>query len=95
MYPVTIEWVPAEYGGRKQPPPIGLYYAVSHFDTGHSESWSVVFQLEIHLTNSHQQWISQGKVRFLVKNSPNDYFSQYSSFKIYEGPHLVANVFLQ
>ncbi|GAB1439158.1 hypothetical protein MASR2M36_19230 [Providencia sp.] len=95
MYPVTIEWVPAKYGGRQQPPPVGLYYAVSRFDIVQNESWSVVFQLEINLINSHQQWFTQGKVRFLFENAPTDYFDQSFSFKIYEGPHFVANVFLR
>ena len=95
MFPVTIEWVLTKNGGRNQLPPIGLYYAVAHFDIPNSKNWSVVFQLEIHLINSHQLWLTQGKVRFLVDHAPNDYFKHLSTFKIFEGPRLVANVFLR
>ncbi|WP_369310286.1 hypothetical protein [Providencia rettgeri] len=90
----TIEWLSAQEGGRQQPPAIGPYYAVARFSIKPAESWSVVFQLEFHLRNSDSRQISRGTVRFLVDHAPHEYLVNYHSFDIYEGPRLVARVFL-
>jgi len=96
MYPVRIEWLPPDEGGRKSIPLGGKYYSVSRFpedEAWQSNAWSVVFELK-KKTVEGEIIVSYGTVGFLMDAAPKERMEKYDCFEIYEGPQKVANVFL-
>lgn len=99
MYQVIVEWISAQNGGRKNPPPAGRYFAVSRFPEDihwQNNAWSVVFEFESTKKKDNQsnEYISEGTVRFLVEDAPHERMEINKYFDIYEGPKKVAKVFL-
>ncbi|EAM2866277.1 hypothetical protein AHS81_21460 [Salmonella enterica] len=96
MYPVRIEWLSPDKGGRKSIPREGKYYSVSRFpedEAWQSNAWSVVFELKKKKVEG-QIIVSYGTVDFLMDKAPKERMEKYDRFEIYEGPKKVANVFL-
>lgn len=99
MYQVKVEWISAQNGGRKTPPPPGHYFAVSRFpeDTNwQNNAWSVAFEFEMtkQKGDGSGEYVSEGTVHFLVENAPYDRMKKNKYFDIYEGSKKVAKVFL-
>lgn len=90
MYQVKVEWISAQDGGRKIPPPVGYYYAVSRFpeDTNwQNNAWSVAFNFESikKKNNDNEEYVSEGTVHFLVEDAPHERMEKNKYFYIYEG----------
>ncbi|CNC70083.1 hypothetical protein [Yersinia similis] len=96
MYPVKIEWLPLDKGGRKSVPLGGKYYAVARFPEDviwQNNAWSVVFELDKQEVEG-EIIISYGTVDFLMDTAPKERMEKNCQFEIYEGPKKVASVFL-
>lgn len=96
MYPVRIEWLPPDKGGRKSIPLEGKYYSVSRFpedEAWQSNAWSVVFELKKQKIEG-EIIVSYGTVDFLMDTAPKERMEKYDRFEIYEGPKKVADVLL-
>ncbi|WP_456310864.1 hypothetical protein [Serratia proteamaculans] len=96
MYPVRIEWLPSDKGGRKSVPLEGKYYSVSRFpedETWQNNAWSVVFELNKQKAEGGII-VSYGTVDFLMHTAPKERMEKHDHFEIYEGPKKVADVFL-
>lgn len=96
MHKVKIKWIDQKDGGRKSPPSLGKYFSVARFpeDTQwQNNAWSVVFILESLEENSNGCY-SIGLVDFIMENAPKERLYIHDKFDIYEGPKMVANVYL-
>ncbi|MBS9443672.1 MULTISPECIES: hypothetical protein [Photorhabdus] len=96
MYQIKVEWISEQNGGRKNPPPAGRYFAVSRFPEDinwQNNAWSVVFEFKS-TEKKDNEYVSEGTVRFLMENAPNERMETNEYFNIYEGPKKVAKVFL-
>jgi hypothetical protein len=94
MSDVELRWFRAEDGGRKTPPSAGRYFAVARFAEDviwQNNAWSVVFDLNEPVLKDGD-FISRGRVNFLVDAAPKERLLTCSSFDIYEGPKKVATV---
>jgi hypothetical protein len=86
-----IRWIPAERGGRRQPPaPAGGYSTLSRFESDPRTSgidWSLVIVDAVPLGSDA---CVRATVRFLVPEAPHEWLRDGERFELLEGRKVVA-----
>ena len=85
-----ISWVPANKGGRRQPPIGPSYKTCVRFDEDPSwpdEAWTLV--VDFIRSYGDGQYL-YAKVYFLMPDAPDKFLHAGSRFQLYEGRRLVA-----
>jgi hypothetical protein len=85
-----ISWVPAEKGGRQNPPPGPRYISpVRLFGKGGGTDgeWSLVVDFEKTFGDG---LFTYATIRFLVPEAPHDLLADGARFELHEGRRLVA-----
>ncbi len=88
----TIEWIPADNGGRSNGPPHGPDYAapakfVAHEDTWLTEAWDLLVRRH-DLGGASDKWLAE--VRFRMPQAPHHWLTPEAEFELYEGRRCVA-----
>lgn len=93
MATARIRWLPANEGGRQQPPPGPHYSTVARFQEQTEEQWTHdAWSLVIELYGQPDDFGHQfADIRFLADDGPTNWLQPSSKFWLYEGHKKVAD----
>ena len=90
-YIAEIEWLTAEAGGRKSPPPGPTYSAPVRFEDESWEAWAKeAWTLVAQVIECSDAYHWKANVAFLVGNAPQERLMPGARFEFYEGRRCVA-----
>lgn len=85
-----IHFLTHEEGGRKQPPTLSPYYAITYIEHLECQYWSIVIQFEKPLQPN--EYMALCEVTFLMDNAPFYILEEIEELSVYEGAKMVAKI---